>query len=154
MIQRLKKVTPLLLAFLALIAIPTVATGCAALSAAVPVLAQVATVATNAVSVLDAVEDASDAFFAVKPDAGKQAAVDRAIADCRLAIAAATATAQGAKDLDAKQADAAFTQFRDAYKNLAALLDDVGITSGGKFGGPAGRALPEPLALKPLRSDS
>ncbi len=154
MMHKLKKVTPLLLAFLALVAIPTATSGCAALSAAVPVLAQVATVATNAVSVLDAVEDASDAFFAVKPDAGKQAAVDRAIADCRLAIAAATATAQGAKDLDAKQADAAFAQFREAYKALAALLDDVGVTSGGKFGGPTGNPLPEPLALKPLKAES
>jgi DNA primase len=147
MIQRLKKLTPLLITLLAVLAAPL---GCAALSAAVPVLAQVATVATNAVSVLDAVEDASDAFFAVKPDAGKQAAVDRAINDCRLAIAAATSVAQGTKDLDAKQADAAFAQFREAYKNLAALLDDVGVTSGGKFGGPSGTALPEPLAAKPL----
>jgi len=149
MMKRLHKLTPLLLTILAAFALPIATSGCAALGAAVPVLAQVATVATNAVSVLDAVEDASDAFFAVRPDATKQAAVDRAIADCRLAIAAATATAQGAKDLDAKQADAAFDQFRSAYKNLALLLDDVGITKGGKFGGPTGAPLPEPLAAKP-----
>ncbi len=149
MTQRLKKLTPLLLAFLTLIAIPTAATGCAALSAAVPVLSQVATVAANAVSVLDAVEDASDAFFLVKPDAAKQAAVDRAITDCRLAIAAATATAQGAKDLDEKKADAAFDQFREAYVKLAALVDEVGLIKNGKFASGAG--LPEPLAARHLQ---
>lgn len=150
MTRHLKKLTPLLIALFAVFALPLATSGCAALSAAVPVLAQVANVATNAVTVLDAVESASEAFFTVKPDAAKQAAVARAISDCRLAIAAATATAQGAKDLDGKQADAAFAQFREAYKNLSALLEDVGVTSGGKFGGPTGSPLPVPLAAKPL----
>ncbi len=147
----MKKLHLLLIACFALLFVPST-TGCAALSAVVPVLAEVATVATNAVAVLDVVEDAADAFFTARPDAAKQAAVDRALADCRLAIAAATATAQGAKDLDGKQADAAFDQFRTAYKNLQALLDDVGITSGGKFGGPTGPVLPEPLAAKRLKA--
>lgn len=127
-------------------------TGCAALSAVVPVLAEVATVAANAAAVLDVIEDASDSFFAARPDAAKQAAVSRSISNCRLAIAAATAAAQGAKDLDGRQADEAFNQFRDAYQNLKALLDDVGVTKGGKFGGPTGVGLPEPLAAKRLKA--
>ena len=147
--QRLKKLTPLLLALLSLFAVPLATSGCAALSAAVPVLAQVANVATNAVSVIDAVEGASDAFFAVKPDVAKQAEVDRAIADCRLAIAAATATAQGAKDLDGKQADAAFDQFREAYAKLESLVSDLGMFKNGKFS--SGAPLPEPLAARHLK---
>lgn len=148
--KKLQRFTSTLLVILAVFATPLATSGCAALSAAVPVLAEVANAATNAGAVLDVVEDAAAAFFTARPDAGKQLAVARAIQDCRLALAAATATAQGAKDLDAKQADAAFTQFRDAYKHLAALLEDVGVTSGGKFGGPTGAPLPEPLAAKPL----
>jgi len=144
------KIPPALtLAFLAVL--PFCVASCAALSAVVPILAEVATVATNAEAALDVVSQAADTWFISHPDAARQAAIDRAIAECRLALVAATETAQGAKDLDERQADAAFDEFRKAYADLTKLLTDAGVLRGGRFAASIdGRAppIPQPLAMR------
>ena len=116
-------------------------------AAAMPVISQVIAAATQASDIIDMIAD----------DAGKlplpsdlKARLDKAIADCRLALVAAYEAANGAKDLSNEEADAALARFRAAWDALQPLLKEAGLMkTPGKLGASPDTTIPTPtLALK------
>lgn len=98
--------------------------------------------AGEAAQALDIVQTAEEQWFKANPNPSQQAQVEKDLQDCRVALAAAQAAADGAQKLNADQADAAFNQFRVAYQNLEALLKDIGVLGAGRLGTPLGGAPP------------
>lgn len=131
------------------LALPFGVAACASLG---PLLAQVASDLADGANVLDAVAAAVSSWFAVHPDAAKQAKIEQQIADCRLALSSAAHATSGAQDLDAGKADEAFDRFRVSYLELMRLLQDAGVGAGsvgGRMGASRGEvALPTPIALR------
>lgn len=119
---------------------------CAAVVAHLPT---VVAAVTDAMLVLDSIERFVALYFVKHPDEDKAAKVAAALVRARGALNAALRSAEGAKQLDQGQVDAAFAEFREAYQALIALVGPLGVQPGG----PALRAapdtliVPEPMAL-------
>src|SRR5690348_15570917 len=84
-------------------------------AAAMPIISQVIAAATQASDIIDMVAD-DVAKLPVSPELKSK--LDKAIADCRLALVAAYEAANGANDISKADADAAFKRFRAAWAAL------------------------------------
>jgi hypothetical protein len=126
----------------------TSAVGCKAL---LPILSDVIAVVEDANGILAILESAERAFFAEHPDTKLQADVEARIRQTRLALDTALRTSRGTADLSSDQADTAFTEFREAYGSLIALLNSLEIvvpsTDGKMMYTGRGVRVPAPLAL-------
>jgi hypothetical protein len=122
--------------------------GCAELISFLP---KVISIVTDAQLILDKIEDHANAFFAVSPDPKLQRGVDQALDRCRTALSVALRTTHGAENLTQKDVDAAFDNFRKAYKNLLVLVQPLGVMEGAPgdklAATPEGLVVPPPLAL-------
>lgn len=123
-------------------------TGCAELLTFLPkVIAGV----TDAQMVLDKIEDYVDALFTVQPNPKLQRSIDIAMDRCRTALNVALRTTSAAKELSEADVEAAFSDFKKAYRNLLVLVEPLGVTEGApgdKMAAlPTGLVVPPPLAL-------
>lgn len=131
-----------------LLCMSPLATGCAAALEAIPVIASVVTDAAQVLSVIDlAVQE----FFRTHPDtpASVRARYTDAMTKAHRALNASQKALRGVQDIDQKQYDAAFVEFREAYKDLVAVLTDEGLMNGSKLsaGIDSTVEIPEPEAL-------
>lgn len=132
--------------------------GCSTLAAALPILTDVIAKVTDGIQILDQIQAFVDRYFAAHPNEAQQKKVGQAIATTRSALNVALRTSRGAKELSDEQADAAFADFKVAYKELLSLvggLDGVKVAPPAKPGeamllsaGPDTLSVPEPLALR------
>jgi hypothetical protein len=121
--------------------------GCGFGAMVAPVIAHVIAAATQAGTILDMIE--SDASR-LPLNQDQRVKLDRAIADCRLTLAAAYSAANGADAMTKEQADMALADFRNAWEKLVPVLKDIGLMKvPGKLGAsPDVTPIPEPIALK------
>jgi hypothetical protein len=133
------------LALLLLVAL----TGCAAFPA---ILAGVAQGAQLLGSVVDLAETGSEAYLARHPDQGKTEAIGAAVRKARAALVALNAALAAGEAADAGQTDKARSEALRAYRELRALLDEMGVLGAVPPAGGAETAAPkpEPLALPPV----
>jgi len=134
-----------------LVAICLVSTGCAGWQKQVgPVLSDAEAYVADAQQILYIAQVAANLFFLAKPSADAQAKVEKVLADAHLAVDTAIRTTHAAKEANAEQLDAAWADFQTAYRELVALMKDLGILGAdGKFAVKRGTvSLPEPLALR------
>ena len=135
-----------LLILLCLVATPS----CAAVLSALP---KVVAAVTDAGQIVDSIKDFVDAYFVAHPDAAKQKLVDAAILKAKESLNLALRTANGAQELDQKKVDEAFADFKQAYRELLALVGPLGVRQDGTAAplkaAPGGDSLtvPEPAAL-------
>lgn len=129
--------------------ISVVAPACATLSAVLP---DVIAAVVDGGQILDTIEGFVANYFATHPDAAAEKKVSEALARARLALNVALRTAQGAKNVDDRQVDAAFENFKAAYLDLLALVKPFGVSSSPNAAlkaAPGHLDVPEPLAFRP-----
>jgi hypothetical protein len=100
--------------------------------------------------VLSTIESFANAFFAARPDASAQKAVNEAIAKAKSALDLAVRAAEGVDGLKQADVDAAFKSFSLAYQDLISLLGPMGVhVQGSKLQAtPGGLLVPEPLCFR------
>lgn len=122
-----------------------------ACAAVLPVLPQIVSVLTDALAVLKIIDNAANEYFRTHPDTPPEvrARYVELYADAINALNAANHSLRGASDLDQKQYDAAFEEFKGAYVELAEFLKREGLMSGSmlKTGDGTEVKIPEPEAL-------
>jgi hypothetical protein len=118
-----------------------------------PLIPQIVSIVTDAMNVLDIVDTAVNQYLRTHPNTPPEFAQKYAVlyAKTRTALNAATNSLKGVSDLDQKQYDSAFAEFKTAYLELTALLEKQGVTTGGYLtasldSGPV--RIPEPEALR------
>ena len=122
--------------------------GCAAV---MPVIPQIVSVVTDAMVVLGIVDSSVQEYFRTHPDldpAVRAQYVDVYQKALR-ALDAAQAALRGVEQLDQKQYDAAFAQFKAAYQELLDLLEQKGMLRQQYLSAAPGQSvyLPMPEAL-------
>ncbi len=121
---------------------------CAAFASALPGI--IAAILDGA-QVLDAIERFVNAYFIEHPDPAAQAKVTSAMVKCRSALNIALRSAHGAKDLDEKQVDKAFDDFKAAYIELIGLCKPYGVrpvSTGRLAASPGVLEVPEPVVFQ------
>ncbi len=124
-------------------------TGCSTLSSNLPT---VISYAESGMIVLDTIKTFADKYFRNNVNTALETKVFDGISKAELALHAALTAAQGAKNLDQKQIDAAFSDFKMAYMDLMGLVGPLGVTATGSSlvkGTTGGLIVPLPLALVP-----
>ncbi len=124
-------------------------TGCSSFMSNLPT---VISYAQSGMIVLDAIKNFADKYFRSNVNTALETKVFDGINKAELALHAALTTAQGAKNLDQKQIDAAFADFKMAYMDLMGLVGPLGVTATGSSlvkGSTGGLIVPLPLALVP-----
>lgn len=101
--------------------------GCAGLISLLP---KAIAIVTDAQMILDRIEDYSDAIFSVQPNPRAQRNVEQTLDRCRTALNVALRTTTAAKSLSEEDVDAAFEDFRKAYKNLLTLVEPLRVKEG------------------------
>lgn len=121
--------------------------GCATFQSKLPV---VVTAVTDGSLIVDSIESFEKTYFLVHPDTTKQAAIESAIAQARVALDAVLQATNGASDIDQAKIDDAFSAFKVVYSDLLSLASSIGVkTSGDKIAlASGGLTVPVPLALK------
>lgn len=124
-------------------------TGCAALSKAVPVLTQIDSILHDAQQTLVVIDIAVNEWArkTTPPEAvlEKYAAIS---SKAHKALSIASKSLQGVEDLDQDQYDSAFEEFKAAYVELVAFLEETGAMSGGKMSvNGQTEKVPEPMAV-------
>lgn len=94
-----------------------------------PVITEIATAIADAGQWIDIISAAARIFFALRPNAELEQKVNAKIGQARLALNAALRTTHGAKALGQSDVDAAFADFRAAYKELIELTQSAGIVA-------------------------
>lgn len=124
--QKAPKLLTLLL--VAILAFPVGLTGCSAIPALLPIISGIVAVVQEAQSVLDKIDAVSQV---VLPSLPKDVQVQWAkkMANTRQALAGISKLAQGGKDLQQQDVDAAFAEFAAAYRDLTAFAEDIGLMS-------------------------
>jgi len=84
------------------------------------------TIAIDAQEVLSVVEIIAHTFFGLHPMPQVQPQAEKLIQDCHLGLSAAMHAIDGATQLDQGAIDNAFSAFRDSFRQLQALLVNVG----------------------------
>jgi hypothetical protein len=102
--------------------------GCASVISALPT---VIAYTQSGMIVLDTIKSFVDKYFRRNVNLALEAKISNAINKAELALHAALTTAQGAKNLDQKQIDAAFVDFKMAYTDLMALVSPLGVNAKG-----------------------
>lgn len=123
--------------------------GCSSFMSSLPT---VIAYAQSGMLVLDTIKSFADKYFRSHVNTELEAKVENAISKAELALNAALTTAEGAKNLDQSQIDAAFEDFRMAYMDLMAIVGPIGVNAkGAKMTKEADGTLtvPLPLALVP-----
>lgn len=124
------------------------ATGCAAILPAIP---KIVSVITDAMSILQIIDGAANEFFRTHPDVPPEVRAKYVTLHAKAvsALNGANHSLRGVEDLDQGDVDAAFAEFKAAYRELADFLASEGIMSGGtmKAGDGSTIAIPEPEAL-------
>lgn len=113
------------LVYALMLACVLVTTSCAA---ALSLLPDVVAAVTDGMQIIEAIERFCNLYFIKHPDPHAEMAVGDAIAKARDALNVALRTAQGAKELNDKQVDAAFEDFKQAYIALLGLVRSYGVT--------------------------
>lgn len=124
--------------------------GCAAFQRqAQTALTEAAVYVADAQQVVDVVRAVSNLWFLSHPGTDAQAKVERAIGEVSRTIDVAVRATRGAQDLTQEQLDAAWNEFRAAYRELQSVLQDVGVVNGAALGLSRGPVpIPEPIAMK------
>ncbi len=126
-------------------------TGCAGALAALP---DVVAAVVDAGQIIDTIERFVANYFALHPDAAKQADVAKAIDKARTTLNIALRLAQGAQDAAVdRDVDAAFLNFKAAYIELIGLCKPYGVKEtsmprGSLRASPGELTVPQPLAFK------
>lgn len=132
----------------ALVICPFALPGCAAAIQAIPVIQSVV---TDAARVLTIIDIAVREFFRTHDTPGDiKARYAELMSRTHVALNASQKLLRGVQDIDQKQYDAAFVEFREAYKELVGLLRDEGLMRGNKLAGRDGAdpvEVPEPEAM-------
>jgi hypothetical protein len=122
------------------------------LTACAPVLSNLPTVIAavqDGVMVIDTISRFVEAWMARNPGKVDEAKIRGTIERARGALNVALRTAQGTQKLDQAQVDAAFSDFKQAYIELLALVAPLGVQTGDKLmARPDTISVPEPMALK------
>lgn len=100
--------------------------GCAAV---MPLIPQIVSIVTDAMVVMGIIDNAAQEYFRSHPnvDPMVRAKYVQAFQKAMVALNAAQHALRGAEDLDQKQYDAAFAEFKAAYQELLALLEKQGM---------------------------
>ena len=125
--------------------------GCAA---ALPIIATVLRYVDDAALILQTIDDHADLFFTQHPNEELQRRYTDVMTRARSALHLALRAERGANQLSDDEIDAAFAEFRDAYKELLRVTAPMGVRQAtdpgdGRMAAPAPGILvvPQPLAL-------
>jgi hypothetical protein len=125
----------------------TTLVGCAAV---LPLIPKIVSVITDAVLILDTIDTTVQEVFRQNPDIPDRTRAKYTIVmtKAQQALNSAQHTLQGTQDLDQKQYDAAFAEFKQAYTELLALLEKEGLMQNNMLGSGEGAVqIPQPEAL-------
>lgn len=124
--------------------------GCAALVKALPTIVQYV---QDAVLILDQVDAVAGQYIERSSNEELKKDYARAMQTARQSLQVALRTSKGSEDLSREEVDKAFEEFREAYKELLAVLQRAGVmdSSGTMSASPDLPALEllEPMALQP-----
>jgi hypothetical protein len=120
--------------------------GCGAIMQALPVVAGVLSDASQTLEVIDVA--VQEWIRTTNPPEQHRIKYAKIKQNAHRALSTATHTVQGASDLDQKQYDAAFAEFKQAFGEMKSFLEDTGAMGGGALSASGEAAeIPEPLAL-------
>ena len=103
--------------------------GCAAFAAVAGALPTVIQLVQDAVLVIDQIDSAARPFFEKEENAEFLKEYDEKMFVAKKSLQIALRASEGGKKLSDEEIDAAFADFRDAYKDLLGLLRDHGLMS-------------------------
>ncbi len=122
--------------------------GCAAV---MPVIPQIVSVVTDAMVIMGIIDNAAQEYFRTHPNVTPEARAKyvNLYQKALNALNTAQHALTGVEDLDQKQYDAAFSEFRKAYQELTDLLDRQGMLNQGYLSAAPGEQVyvPAPVAL-------
>lgn len=131
--------------FALLVAVVIACSGCPAVLSA---LAAASQVAQTVGSFVDVAESGSAAYFDRHPNLDAQRRVAAAVMAARRAIAAYDAAANAVSEADAGNLPAAKAAALEAYSELRATLDEIGVLAGTAEGGAECADCPDPGPLE------
>lgn len=111
-------------ALVAVLAVPTM--GC---PQALPAVAEIITVIADAGQWLDIISTAAKFFFMMRPNPTLEQEFGARVVRARLALNAALRATHGVQALSQSDVDKAFADFRDAYKELLDLAQQIGVVA-------------------------
>lgn len=125
--------------------------GCAAVLKALPTIIQRV---QDAQMILDMIDKQAQPLLEQFGNPDLRQEYSRAYQTAQQTLQVALRSAKGTEDLSQEQVDEAFTEFREAYKDLLGVLRRAGLLNadGAMKAAPGVEPIvvPEPLALKPL----
>ena len=133
-----------------LIAASLALTGCGLLAAAVPALTNIAAVIADASATLNNIDAGVRQWIRMTdPPANQIAKYESIRGKAYRALSIATRAVRGAQDVDQEQYEAAFHEFKVAFGEMQAFLEETNAMSAGtlSIGGEAPEPIPEPIAL-------
>lgn len=119
----------------------------------IPVLSDAAAYIDDAQEIVHIIRAAVDVWFYTHNDEKARVKVSHLLGDVAMGLDAAIRATRGAELMTNEQMDAAWSEFRRAYAELEAVLQDLGIIGkDGRLGvSRDAKPIPEPLALKGRR---
>ena len=103
--------------------------GCAAFGAVIGALPTITQLVQDAMLVLDQIDSTARPFFEREENADLLREYDRRMFQAKKTLQVALRASEGGQKLNDEEIDAAFAEFREAYKDLLGLLRDSGLMS-------------------------
>jgi hypothetical protein len=136
---------------LALSVLPVTACTPAQVAAVVESLPKVVQYIQDAQLILDQIDAAAQPILVLKADESLRQAYAKQLANARGALQVAIRTTKGGQALSQGEIDAAFEEFKRAYRELSQFLDNSGLRVGGVMASPGGSVqIPTPLVVEGL----
>jgi hypothetical protein len=99
-----------------------------------PIFPRVVNTINDTGAALDIIQGSVKAWFLARPDKKKELLANLLIVRAKAALKIATAATKGAKNMSDKDYEAAFHDFKEAYKELQQFMVDNGIGRRSKSG--------------------